>query len=249
MGSFVLSQSALKDSERIDCCMYKWRGRWITREIQFPSSIYMDRGSYFEYKCLGSGAYEDVTELPLKKNGERYADSIRIDMQVARFNELFDKHNFDYIGLQIKDIQKSLFSEFKGFKERGIIDAEVIDDWSGKTSLLDLKLSANVDSKFTHNPFNADDIDITQATWYSNMYERLHNYRPDFIYLVFDYSKDLNVRRLDISVSDTDILLLNERKDSLIEKINSDFYEKAPSKKECSVCTLQCEARFSEISP
>ena len=105
----TLSQTALKQFE--NGCHRKWGAMWIDKSISFPINENMTNGSYFEYLCLGGGAgvQDNVTDLPRKKNGDKYISQIRIEKQADRFKRLFDKDDPYYTGIEIVGNQRELF--------------------------------------------------------------------------------------------------------------------------------------------
>ena len=234
---FKLSQSCLKDFENPSVCLEEFKGRWVTKTLPFPSNEKMDYGSYFEYLCIGANSgYDDpVTDLPRKNNGEKRVAQIRIEEQVNKFNALFSPDNIDYCWLKIKNIQMRLAYE----NQTGILDIAAEDIFDNKPHIVDLKLTSDVDA--THHPAmfgHNEHIDITQATHYAWLWEKIHGVRPIFSYFVFDYKPESKFKRIDVEVSDEDINELNERKRKVFDFVyNTDPEEDWKHRCNCDKCS------------
>jgi len=217
---FRLSYSSLKQFEDPKVCLEEWKKVYVTRTSSFPSNIKMDYGSYFEYLCIGSAAKsgDEITDLPRKKNGEKYVAQERIELQAERFKEMMEFFGEGYLWLSIEELQKRL--EFKS--QVGIIDFIATDPMQMDTVLCDLKLTADVNATGHPAMFGHDEnIDITQAVHYCWLYEQLNGFRPRFKYIVFDYSPRMGHKVLTIEVGDNDILLLNGRKQKVFDFVHS----------------------------
>jgi hypothetical protein len=245
----VYSQSALKDFEREDVCLWKWRGRWITKEISSTPSIYMERGMYFEYLCIGGSANsnDNITDLPRLKSGEKSTDQLRIEEQALAFKDLFDENSLNYLGFEILSTQGVLNGSGVFNKERGVLDMVAKSIWDEKIHIIDLKLTANAESTFNKFSFNVDNLDDTQAVSYVDLYKNIYGVDTIFDYLVFDYSPKLNRKLVTIEVSDSGINSLNKRKQNLKDfLLNTKDFEKIPSEKECSSCPFEnCDKRIN----
>lgn len=211
---FVLSQSKLKSFEDPNVCLEEFRRRYIIKDLLHEPSLQMMYGSYFEFLAIGygSGKQDDVKELPKKKNGDPYVAEERIKHQALRFKNMLDFFNEEFLFLEIIDIQKYLFHN----KEDGVLDIVSKDVMSDRTVIADLKMTSDVNATYHPAMFgHNENIDITQAVHYADLWNRIYGELPLFSYLVFDYTNNKNFKRIDVDVSNEDILKLNERKNEL----------------------------------
>jgi hypothetical protein len=244
---YILSQSSLKEWEEDDVCLEKWKQVYVTKEVRSLTNEAMDKGHYFEYWSIGGTATDngEVTELPKKKNGDEYIDTVRINEQIETFKELFNPNSPRFIGLRIVDTQVRLnFGD-----ESGVIDMVCEDVYTKEIVLVDLKLTK--DALSTRNKYgwgHDRNIDITQALHYTYLYEKNNGFSPKFIFLVFDYSPRKVVKDITVIASDDDLEHLSSRKEAakeFVRKSNLDnVWDKNPTKRNCSTCPIQCNLRF-----
>lgn len=252
----MLSQTNLKHWEK--GCKRKWRGMWIDKVVPFYSNIKMDYGKYFEYKCIGGGATdEEVTDLPRLKNGNKSTDHNRIDQQVVKFKKLYGKNSEKFMGYTIMKDQLELNGN-DGIS-RGTIDYTTDNGLvEGKEFPWDLKLTGNVDAvrHWAHWGHSADELDVTQAVFYIDLWEQNYGYRPEFKYLVFDYSPKMGTDIVTVSATDDHINMLNERKEDMLYSYdalkanhgdNTDDWPTDPEKWECASCCLNCKDRVNKF--
>jgi hypothetical protein len=242
-----LSQTCLKDYESDETCPRRWKGQWIDFTVPFGSNEHMDKGSYFENLCLGESATgEIVADLPRLKNGKKSIAHQRIDSQVDKFKYLFETKFKDE---EIVNTQLEIHSLNK--RDRGTIDFETVNKKTNIPTLWDLKLTADVTATrhWAHWGHPDDAINVTQAYFYTGLYEETTGYRPLFNYLVFDYSTKMNTKFLQVETFNEDLVALNVRKDNLlnwVDENNSFFWDEVPSEKECDRCPLKCFSRITK---
>lgn len=235
MSIFKISQTCYKEFREKGACHYQKFRKWVTKDIKDESNIYMDRGKYFEYLCIGASAsdIDVITDLPRLKNGEKSAEQKRIEYQAEIF-----KKNMDDLGYTIKDVQ--LVIEDDEF--RGVID--FIAEKDGVESIWDIKLTASLDSKFSSSQYrDLSTADFTQQGIYRKKLHEIQGKLLDTYLYIADYSPELNVKvaKIDISLN-----TISEIKSSIIEtKHMIDMYIKnqseipySPSYKKCSECKL-----------
>ncbi len=254
MDKFNFSQSALKDLEKPETCPYRWNSQWILGEFKSPSNIYMDRGRYFEYLCLGGGANPDdnLTDLPRLLNGNKGKDQIRIGEQADRFKELFDPKHKDWLGFNIIDKQIRVTDPVKN--RSGVIDFTASRD--DNFCIIDLKLTGNL-----YRPGgwwgDLDAIDWIQQTHYHDLYrsENDDSFWPapsgniDDYLAVFDYSTKKNIKVIKLDITKKDIDNVHNRFDTaekVVDLYNKHGWVKDPSVNECKNCPLDCDERITE---
>lgn len=246
--SFIWTQSALKDFEREDVCPYKWKKKWIDKEIPSISNAAMDKGKYFEYLAIGAGARsgEDVTDLPRNKNGSKTVDQIRIEEQAEFCKELFNPKSDSFIGVEIVSVQEYLHNEDEG-GTLDILGRRISND---KPVIIDLKLTADITNTRAYGWGNIYDVDFTQQKHYHNLFKNLYNQDPDTLVLVFDYSPNKGIKQIEVAITDG---ALNEVRERFIaaksvakqyDLVDWQVYD--PSEKECESCPLKCDMRFNK---
>lgn len=221
---FELSQSSLKSFEDPSVCLEDFRRIFISKQDPPKSSIYMDFGRYFEYLCIGSGSghQEDIKDLPRKKNGEKKVSQERIELQANLFKNFHNECSHDFKWFEIIETQKKI----KFNRENGIIDIVAKDFFTDEIFLIDLKLTSDLKSNFNKKFTYDKNINITQAIHYVDLWENLFKVRPIFSYFVFDYSPNMNFRRIDVDVSDDDIIDLIIRKKEFMSFVDEHYTEK-----------------------
>ena len=242
MGEIKISPSSYKDLNRPDVCPKKWHAEWVTKEIEFKSSEAMDKGSFFEYLCIGGGAKADdnITELPLTKAGKKTADQERIEQQAEVFKELFNPESEHYLGWDIVDVQKRLENEhFKGY-----YDIKAVNSTTGELAHIDLKLTAKIKGYGDYDWSDVTKTDTIQLP----LYKLTDTDKIDkLFYLVFDYSPEMNILFREVELTEDGEDIIREQLMNAYEIAN--LYEKNgwvtdPSLNECKDCPLQCKDRF-----
>lgn len=252
---YLLNQSGLKGLEKEDTCFKKWYHREVLGEFKMSSTIYMDRGNYFEHLCLGDRArdYEAVTELPLLKNGEKPVAHQRLEQQAARFKDFVNPAHPDFKGLIFLDTQISYKNLELG--RRGDADIRALRVKDNAIVILDLKCTAKINTNPKFNPFSWADpkrVDFTQQAYYVVLAESL-GLEVDTLKLiagvwVFDYSPEMEFREYYVTVTPKTKKAIQFRCDTAWDAINNfkkdeENIPRIPSKKECSDCPLICEER------
>lgn len=249
LKKYTFSQTSLKHFE--DGCPRKWEGMWINKIIPFYSNDMMDKGKYLEYLCIGGSAKEDdeITDLPRKKNGEKYVDQIRIESHAKYFKEhLFNPDSPKFLGYKIISTQKVLWSKDK--KERGVLDIEAEEISSGNKVIIDTKLTKDLTAvRHKMNWGHQDkDIETTQAETYCSLYKENYNVIPEFVNLVFDLSPQERRKKFAITIEDENFKDLKRRKDELFFAVaNKKTWEPIASSLECQSCPLKCGSRVKEF--
>lgn len=242
----TFSQTSLKHFE--EGCPRKWESMWVLKTVPFYSNASMDKGSYLEYLSLGGGATEDeVTDLPRKKNGDKYTHQIRIENQAMRFKNLFDPKHEDFLGFEIEETQLELFHP--NGRDRGTLDFT-----TSKNVIWDQKFTA--DAKAVRHPkhwgHKAEDLDVTQAVWYADLWRENYGVLPDeFRYIIFDVTPSENIEMIRVVVDEDDIQNLNNRKENVIRKVEEfekEGYPERPAKYECMSCPLECWSRIEPFN-
>jgi len=224
-----ISQSLIKKmfvhGEPIDYCPAYIKTHLIDHIYDF-STLAMDKGTFFESLCLGSGFEgKTITDLPRKKNGDKTMDQSRIEMQHLRFNAFVQKFGISIIpGTNTQVRIYKHFSEDKDILLEGDMDifpTTIMTKTRGMvTAIIDLKLSADINSQFGMFSWAyAGSLDITQALMYYELCQdidfdlnkEMNNGRiadiisPEwkmnnitFFYLIFDYSPQLNQKIIEV---------------------------------------------------
>ena len=251
---FTISQSSLKDLERAEGCPYKWKTNWIDR-IRSKPSIYMDEGSYFETKCLGSGAIkgQDVTDLPRLKSGEKSSKHKRIDEQVESFNNLINNE----LKLKIVNSQRVIKCnhELKDgtiVELKGVTDFETVNEHEEDYVVWDLKLTGDVDTTFGPYPWgDLEEFDFTQQIMYKYILERIGEKNLRMGMMVFDTSVRKGVKYFEVFPDEFDKSHLFQRIEAFVKVLNQykeKGFTKIPSKKECKGCPIKdkCDKAYQE---
>jgi hypothetical protein len=163
-------------------------GRW-----KKAATDAMNKGSYFETKCIGSGAGgSKVLTLPPGRGGKISVGQQRIDGQVAKFKMLCDEYGIliqeDFGNTQVKE--KKIFDQTDWLDIVVFLTGEAdfispIDNYRGHKfpmACIDLKLTGDLTSTF--GPYswgNLDFINTQQGTIYHMLFEM------PFFFWVFDY--------------------------------------------------------------
>lgn len=251
---FTISQSAMKDLERPSGCPRKWQETWINRNRPEPS-IYMKEGSYFETKCLGSGAVagQDVMDLPRLKSGEKSTKHKRIDEQVEAFKSLIN----DELKHSMTEVQRVIKCEYKLpngtiVELRGVTDFETIDD-EGTYYVWDLKLTGDVDTTFGPYPWgDLEMFDFTQPEMYKFILKQSSpKLEPRMFLAVFDTKPTKGQKVIEVEPDDFGEAVLIKRMQAFTEVLNhykENGYTKYPSKSECKGCLLRekCDKVYVE---
>lgn len=243
---FKLTQSALKDLEAETTCPLRWKTQWIDKNIPFGTNEHMDKGNYFEYLCIGKNAVEGKpVDPPLTSTGKKPVAIERIEQQAAMFKRMFDPMDDKFIGHSIVNTQLELPSH----EEReGTVDFETIDVDSEKW-IFDLKLTADADSTRTEYGWgnNPEDMDLVQLVHYYDLYRKKFFIRPKVGILVFDYSPRMNIKFLDITITEDAVEEKNYRfakANNVMDLYNEKGWSRIPSLSECEKCPIDCPKRI-----
>lgn len=255
LDTFKLSQTVLKKVES-GLCPKRIEAEYINHTHKEEPTENWKKGWFFEEMCIGSTAKDQPpTELTKKKNGEPYIDEIRIIEQAKRFDLLFDKTSDYYLGYNILESQVNL--EYEG--ETGVVDfvAERSDD--DLIYLFDIKLTADIDSemnKYAWSNTNIKNLDLIQAVNYTYLFSQVNSIPVElikFVYIVFDYTKDMKIKLIKCSIDEGDIEMRNLRFSEgwrIITQMNIDGFPAIPSFKSCFSCPIkECSVRIKTEIP
>jgi len=220
MKEIRISQSMIK-AFKDDYCPLKNKVLYITKQFKSIPSLSMMKGTYFETLIIGSDAHgNQLTTLPLRKNGKPTVDQERIEQQANFFMQVMKDHS---MVIQDKQVKLSHQLDTNVFLD-GILDIKgsLFDDIDGPVNdaIIDIKLTANIYSQFGdycwHFPHN---MDHTQAYMYSLLYESNYKVTPIFYYFVFDYKPVPEYKVIRKTVDATNRAELMESIRKTIEKI------------------------------
>lgn len=223
----IWTQSALKD---FNGCPRRWYDTWIDGNKPKPTEA-MVKGQFFETLCIGAGVGgQVVNSLPLVRGGKKSADQLRIESQARRFKRMFDPHDPEFIGYEIKDTQLELSHNGR----KGTIDFV-----ASPLTVFDLKLTSNLDIW--------DTPDWTQQIHYRWLFEQNYGETPDMAVIVFEYSTQMRVKlfTIDISHNATEEVInrFSEAEENFNEYSTLSEFPRIPSNDQCSKCTLDCNVR------
>ncbi len=243
---FKLSQTATKDLERDETCPTRWKGLWLDKSIDFPSNENMDKGSYFEFLCLGGGATDQlVTDLPRTSYGKKTSDQLRIEDQAKQFGRYFDPSDSDFQGFEIIDTQVKIEDKHSA----GTIDFVTKEIATGDIWINDLKLTNDVTNTRTKygygNPW--DKMDMLQLIHYRELYTNEFGIRPRTALWVFDYTPAKRIKIGEIVISNSAVNIRNTRMEAILDVIqeyDEHGWAVLPSEDECRNCPLICAKRF-----
>jgi len=197
----LITKLLFQSNERSDICPKQLYETYLAGNCDSEPSKAMLQGSYFETKCIGSGAYGAVSDLPRhKRTGEKTEIHLRIDESVELFKEVAAEIGLTHNGrnVQIEMERPYLDHQFSDLKVylRGI--ADIISPVSYRNihldmAVIDLKLAKDVNSTYSdskrpwlYRPYgDMSKVDKTQAYLYSELFEL------PFAYLVFPKATDL----------------------------------------------------------
>lgn len=250
--NFKVSKSSIYDFNRKDSCKQKWFHKWVVGDLEFESNTeYQKKGLYFETGCLGSSAYDDDSpDMSFMKlrNGEPNAELRRIDEQVERFKSLFNPDSDEFLGFRIHKAQVYISDDIS----RGTVDFEMYDEFD-RFFLADLKYTQDVNSSFGDFAWgkNTNDINWTQPSLYTDLYERDKGLKPrGFFVFVFDGKPDKGVKVFDLKVSDSakqetrrEVEFLKQK---TLEYLDEGEAPVNPSISNCEDCKLECPFRFEK---
>ena len=140
------------------------------------TSLAMLKGNFFETLCLGSGREGKIVDsLPLRKNGEKTIDQIRIEKQSENFKRLCSKYG---IVLSAENTQVNLRKKLGDVYLEGhpdICPVALKDPSLGLTlGIVDLKLAKNLRNTFGDFAWgDYHNMDTTQADIYLYLTEDL----------------------------------------------------------------------------
>ncbi len=176
----------------------KYCPQWVFQEtiigkVKSPPTHAMNKGSYFETKCIGSGAGGSITDtLPLKNNGGITIDQKRIDAQVVQFKILAEKYKIflsdDYSNVQVKEkkhYQQDTWADVEVFitGEADIISPLNYRGRDFQMANIDLKMTKDRLSTFGKYAWgNRDFINTQQGTIYWLLFNL------PFFFWVFDHA-------------------------------------------------------------
>lgn len=243
ISEYKLSPSSLHDFERSNSCPFKWKKKWLDREIEFVKTEPMMYGSYFEYHCIGGGPVSDgdIKELPLTRSGNKSAAHERIDKQIEIFKDLFNKDSDIYLGIKIDRCQTKVYDE----TTKGYIDIMGRDE-EDNVCLIDLKLTGSLDNPATWG--RLDHMDMMQFITYEMLFRKQFGipFVRSFV-LIFDYSPEMNRKLIELDISNNSIDRVITRYNdarNLMNEYSSSYWPTYPSKKECEDCPLKCKDKF-----
>lgn len=198
----------------------------------------MEKGSFFETICLGSGAKGVITNsLQLLKSGEKSADQKRIEEQAQRFLNMFNPSHSEFSGHHITHKQLDITVGNK----KGTID------FITPGIIWDLKLTNDIDGYWS----DANTIDLIQQVHYSWLYKEFYGVDMESRLLIFDYSTKMKVKEVKINISDKatqDCLSRFERVEDMVSEWELGEWPRVPSGSECSKCSLFCDKRVIKDS-
>jgi len=254
----IYSQSFVKRLEK-NCPRYVQAEK--NKEFLPDPNINLIYGNYFELNAIGATMTGEGAEIPLLKNGEKSANHQRIDTQVEKFKMMFDPESHLFCGYVIEGVQV----EISDGNTMCHIDLQLRNVKDNSIHLGDLKLAGNLLSDFGSFgwgkllPLDNEDIryrnytledlgelDLLQAPTYVDMWEKKYAYRPNFHYIVFDYSTDLNVAWFEIEVSETFIESKRLRFNKVIQMVEGygEIWPVIPQHNSCRMCKLECKDRL-----
>jgi len=258
----TLSQSQIKALENPSLCPAKYNA-CFNNGMETESTIYMLRGQYFEYHCLGNKTTKGqlVDDLPRrKKDGMKMVDQERIDEQIGYFKNEFLKN----YKIEIKTCALNLeipytTNEEKRVTLRGVTDMTGTID--GKPIIADLKLTSNIYNQYGDfcwgSPWNMDHLQPSMYLFIAQNSASVHDLNISdlgFYYFVFDY-KAGGPEHLIIEVKQTPDRVL-ELKERIRVAVNKDQelyrmgYPTAPTFNECKNCPLKNTCKDStKIKP
>lgn len=178
------------------------------------ASLAMVKGQYFEWKLFGTKTREGtIPELPLKKDGTKRIDQIRIEQQVAKFKDICERHQIKVFGTD-----RTFHTEMFGHETFGTWD--VYGLYRGKPTIIDIKLTQNVNNDFGDFCWgDFESMDKIQAKKYMLAGQKIDGLKYDFLFMVFDYSPDVNHELFFVPWDDTVSLYVQDRLEETISKI------------------------------
>jgi hypothetical protein len=249
MSEFYFTQTSVKDLEREETCPFRWKAQWLDGEIKSQPNEHTEKGSYFEYLVLGSGAVAgaEAKDMARLKNGSKSAEQLRIEEQAERVKGmLFDSNHPEFLGFT--SILPQV--ELKSGNKKGTLDFAARDSGDDYW-FIDLKLTADLSSDRTKYGWGNswDEMDLIQMAHYQDLYFEVYNIRPRVGILVVDYSTKKRAEFGEIVISEDKIGEKNFRfskAEEVVNLYNKNGWVKTPNVKECASCPLKCSDRINE---
>lgn len=268
----IITQSLIKQilhkGNLIDYCAKKIYHRYILNEkIEITTEAQL-KGIYFESHTLGY----DHFELPTKKNGEPYIDTLRINRQIKNFRDIMvEKLMFVHPSL---NTQIRLRKKWNEHIIEGTLDwfpTFYFHEGDLKLAIIDLKLTKNINNDFGDFCWG----DVTRIDWLQGaMYHELvHDIDWEmnahltqqqvrliqkfdnilkaeeemFLFMVFDYKDPLEHKFIEVGWDyDKKKYLENSIEKAVheLEYMEATGWQPSPTTENCKRCLLDCPARL-----
>jgi hypothetical protein len=235
-----INQSLIKRMEG-DYCPKKLKAEMDGVFRRTPSEA-MIKGQYFEWMIFQTKNREgEIPVLPLLKNGNKSTDQIRIEKQAINFHKVLKQEEIKIFGTD-----RTFEAEMFGVKTFGTWDAYGLR--KGKPLIIDVKSTGNVESTF--GDFSWGDfpsMDKLQAKKYMLAGRQIDGVPYDFLYMVFDFSPQMNHRLYTVHYVDFYELEVKTRTQETVGRIEhherKGWYAKG-SGDECADCCFSgmCES-------
>ena len=223
--------------------------------LEFPTTLPMDLGNYFEYVATGCLPRNGVKPEPKKSYvGTKREAMATPYVRATESAELFKKIKEAY-KIEIVDVGLKLESKNKN----GILDIWAKMD--GRPCIIDLKYSGLIDDKWSETGWDVESLHykerlLVQAIQYKMLVKENYglNYDEfDFLFMVFSSKEVHNVKFIRINIDEDAYRVHENHISSIFKQINAMDIEKDfipyPSIKSCSKCPLYSTCEYKSDIP
>lgn len=245
-----LIKQFIKNGNDVEYCPKKVGSIYILNTHKSRTSDAMVKGQFFETLCLGTSTGGVIVDsLPLKRNGEKSIDQIRIEAQALVFRELLPKYSIDFNKIIDRPVFKKIINDdFYLSMEADFISNIEYDGNKIDYAIHDLKLTQNIHNQYGDfcwaYPANMDHIQAAMYNFITGL---------PFFYWVFDFkpTPEFKIFHKEIRPDEKMQLLVSIDKtiDIITENNKIGWEAYCPSISNCSKCPLYVECSHRQEAP
>jgi hypothetical protein len=220
-----VTRSSMEDWENSDISKALWRARWIDRTDSLKVNEPMRLGLFFEQEAIGASAYDDsrvsLEDLPKGRGASMSVKVERVLNQIELCKSIFNKDSDKFLGYEIDKVQHVLeyVNNDLGYKEKNIRDIVAVDS-NGRKVIIDLKLTGDAESTFHAKGWgHNENSDFTQGYFYLDTSEKVDENIDEFIYLIFDYTKNERVKKISVKLNEEKRDRIQSRKMNFLKEV------------------------------
>lgn len=218
---------------RDNICPKCWKGKYMDGKKTSPSQAQM-MGIYMEY-ITGVNPDAQIKMFPMKKGTTKYIDHERMDRQADMFRGICKEKKITLSNVQIT-------MEHWYVKDRiqlhGTMD--ILDRLNGKDTNIDMKVTSSLKHDFGEFQWSdPSKKDFLQAKFYDYLFFMNKGKHMDHMFLVFDYSPEMNYNEITYEIGDMDHKQVEYLVDSMCDLVlrwHAMKYPANPSPELCRQC-------------